>query len=160
MRSILVTKIFIKATKAQISLGDDSAALTLMSTNMERIRVGFRSLHKTWAASIQATLASWMLYNRLGVVFIVTIGILIVCFAFLAILMNWTGDAQKAWMSGVQKRVGLTATVISSMKNLRISGLTVHVGDFVQKLRVDELARGVRWRKIFITEAMLGYFPT
>ncbi|KAI8932966.1 hypothetical protein NX059_010435 [Plenodomus lindquistii] len=158
-RSILVTEIFIKATKARIALGDDNAALTLMSTDMERIRVGFRNLHETWAASIQAALASWMLYNRLGVVFVVPIGIVIVCFTILAILMNWTGDAQKAWMSGVQRRVGLTATVISSMKNLRISGLTTHIGEFVQKLRVDELASGVRWRKIFITAAMLGFFP-
>ncbi|KAH7371052.1 P-loop containing nucleoside triphosphate hydrolase protein [Pyrenochaeta sp. MPI-SDFR-AT-0127] len=158
-RSILVTEIFIKATKARIALGDDSAALTLMSTDMERIRVGFRSLHEPWAASIQAALASWMLYNRLGVVFLVPIGMVMVCFTFLAILMNWTGDSQKAWMSGVQKRVGLTATVISSMKNLKISGLTSPVGEFVQKLRVIELAKGVRWRKIFITAAMLGFIP-
>jgi ABC-type multidrug transport system fused ATPase/permease subunit len=159
IRSILITEIFIKATKARIALGDDSAALTLMSTDIERIRVGFRHLHEPWAASIQAILASWMLYNQLGVVFVAPIGIVIVCFTFLAILMNWTGDSQKAWMSGVQKRVGLTATVISSMKNLKISGLTTPIGDFVQKLRVDELAKGVRWRKIFITAAMLGYFP-
>jgi ABC-type multidrug transport system fused ATPase/permease subunit len=158
-RSILVTEIYIKATKAHIALGDDNAALTLMSTDMERIRVGFRNLHETWAASIQAALASWMLYNRLGVVFVAPIGLVVVCFAFLAILMNWTGDAQKAWMSGVQKRVGLTAKVISSMKNLRISGLTVHIGNFVQRLRVEELASGVRWRQIYITAAFLGFFP-
>jgi ABC-type multidrug transport system fused ATPase/permease subunit len=158
-RSILVTEIFIKATKARIALEDDSAALTLMSTDIERIRVGFSNLHEPWAAGVQAALASWMLYNRLGVVFLAPIGFIIVCFIFLAILMNWIGDSQKAWMSGVQKRVGLTATVISSMKNLKISGLTVPVGEFVQKLRVDELAKGVTWRKIVITAAMLGYFP-
>lgn len=158
-RSILVTEIYIQATKARIALGDDSAALTLMSTDIERIRVGFRNLHEPWAASTQAALALWMLYNRLGVVFVAPFGIVILCFIFLSILMNWTGDSQRSWMSAVQKRVGLTSTVVGSMKNVRISGLTVPVGEFVQKLRVDELAKGVRWRKIFITAAMLGFFP-
>lgn len=158
-RSILVTEIFTKATKAHIAIGDDSAALTLMSTDIERIRVGFRSLHETWASMIQAALAAWMLYNRLGVVFVAPIGIVIVCFTGLGILINFTGDSQRAWMSGVQKRVGLTATVIASMKNLRISGLSAAVSSFVQKLRVKELAAGARFRKIFITAAILGFIP-
>ena len=41
LRSILVTETFITATKARIGTDDDSAALTLMSTDIERIRVGF-----------------------------------------------------------------------------------------------------------------------
>lgn len=57
-RSILVIEIFTKATKAHIAIGDDSAALTLMSIDVERIRVGFRSLHETWASMIQAALAA------------------------------------------------------------------------------------------------------
>src|SRR5690349_14412500 len=97
-RSILVTEIFLKATKARIGVADDSAALTLMSTDIERIRVGFRSLHETWASMIQAALAAWMLYNRLGVVFVAPIGIVIVCFTCLGILINFTGDSQRAWM--------------------------------------------------------------
>ncbi len=43
IRSILVTEIFIRATEARIGAGDDNAALTLMSTDMERIRMGFVS---------------------------------------------------------------------------------------------------------------------
>lgn len=158
-RSILVTEIFTKATKAHIAIGDDSVALTLMSTDIERIRVGFRSLHETWASMIQAALAAWMLYNRLGVVFVAPIGLVIVCFTGLGILINFTGDSQRAWMSGVQKRVGLTATVIASMKNLKISGLSAAVSSFVQKLRVKELAAGARFRKMFITAAILGFIP-
>lgn len=39
-------------------------------------------------------------------------------------------------MAGVQNRVGLTATVIASMKNLKISGLSDAVSGSMQKLRV------------------------
>ncbi|KAJ5496624.1 ABC transporter integral membrane type 1 [Penicillium fimorum] len=158
-RSILVTEIFIKATKARIGTGDDSAALTLMSTDMERIKTGFKNLHEIWASIVQAGLAGWMLYNRLGVVFVAPMGLVIICFIGLGILINFTGDSQRSWMAGVQKRVGLTATVIASMKNLKISGLSVAMEDFVQKLRVQELAAGARFRKIMIIAAVLGFIP-
>ena len=159
IRSILVTEIYNKATNARFLIGDDSAALTLMSTDMERIRVGFRSLHETWASVIQAALAAWMLYNQLGVVFVVPIAVVLVCFTGLGFLVNFTGDSQRAWMSGVQKRVGLTATVITSMKNLKISGLSTAVSSFIQKLRVEELAAGARFRKIYIAAATFGFIP-
>ncbi|KAH8883232.1 putative ABC multidrug transporter [Thozetella sp. PMI_491] len=158
-RSILVTETFIKATQARIGSGDDGAALTLMSTDIERINMGFRTLHDLWACVIQVGVASWMLYNQLGVVFLVPMVIVTLCTIGLVILMRFTGDSQRAWMAGVQKRVGLTATVISSMKNLKISGLSNAVGDFVQQLRVDELAAGIRFRKIAIIAAVFGYLP-
>lgn len=157
-RSILVTEVYLQATKARIGISDNSAALTLMSTDMERIKSGMRSLHEIWAGVLQAALAAWMLYNRLGVVFVAPIGIIIVGFIALAVLTNYTGDSQREWMAAVQERVGLTATVISSMKNLKISGLSAAISSTVQKLRVDELAASVKFRKIFITAALLGFF--
>lgn len=158
-RSILVTETFIKATEARIGTGDDGAAVTLMSTDIERISLGFLSLHEVWASVIQVAVASWMLYNQLGIVLVAPIGIVIVCFIGLVILMRFAGDSQRSWMAGVQKRVGLTATVISSMKSLKISGLSAAISDFVQKLRVDELAAGARFRKIGILAALFGYIP-
>ncbi|RYP48375.1 hypothetical protein DL768_005744 [Monosporascus sp. mg162] len=43
------------------------------------------------------------------------------------------------------------------MKNPKISGLSAAVGDSVQKLRVEELASGSRFRKIGIIAALVGY---
>ena len=45
-------------------------------------------------------------------------------------------------MSRVQKRVGLTATVIASMKSLKISGLEGPVAEYVLHLPTKELAAG------------------
>ncbi|TEY70433.1 hypothetical protein BOTCAL_0103g00160 [Botryotinia calthae] len=158
-RSILATETYINVTKSRIGAGDDSAALTLMSTDIERIKMGMRNVHEVWASIIQAAIAGWMLYTRLGVVFVAPMGLVIVCFLGLAILMNFAGDSQRTWMSGVQKRVGLTTTVIASMKNLKISGLSSTVSDVVQKLRIEELAAGSRFRKIFIIAALFGFIP-
>ncbi|KAJ5611482.1 hypothetical protein N7528_008587 [Penicillium herquei] len=159
LRSILVTETFTTAMKARIGTSNDGAALTLMSTDIERIRMGFRQLHDIWASIIQVVLCAWMLYRDLGVVFVAPIGLVILCFIGLAILMNFIGAAQRKWMSLVQRRVSLTATVISSMKGLKISGLSSSVGHFLQKLRVEELTAGVRYRKIYIGAALLGFIP-
>ncbi|KAH2461228.1 hypothetical protein KXV71_005482 [Aspergillus fumigatus] len=159
VRSILVTETFKTATRVRLGAGDDSAALTLMSTDMERIRMGLRFMHETWASIIQAGLAAWMLYGQLGVVFVAPVGVVVTCFVGLGILINFTGDSQRSWMCGVQKRVGLTATVIASMKWLKISGLTGPVAEYVQQLRVDELAAGARYRRIMIIAAVFAFMP-
>lgn len=158
-RSILVTEIFLRTTQARLGSSDDNAAVTLMSTDMERIDMGFRSLHEIWASVVQAGLASWLLYNQLGILFVAPIGLVLVSFTLLVVFMNFAGDSQRAWMAGVQKRVSLTATVITSMKSLKLSGLSGTITDFVQKLRVEEIAAGARFRKITIIAAFLGFAP-
>ena len=159
VRSILIVEIYRKATVARIDTGRDSAALTLMSTDMERINNGLRSIHDIWASLIQVALASWMLYVQLGVVFVAPIALVLACVAALGVLMKLTGDSQRAWMTKVQERVGLTATVIASMKSLKLSALSNIMGDFVQKLRVDELAAGTQFRRITILAALFGFIP-
>jgi ABC-type multidrug transport system fused ATPase/permease subunit len=159
IRSILVPEVFKNATIARVGATDRNAALTLMSTDLERIRMGFRTLHEIWACLIQVTLAAWMLYRQLGVVFVASFGIIILCFAGLGVLINFTGDAQRAWMDGVQTRVSLTANAITGMKNLKISGLSAAIGSFVQKVRIEELSAGARFRRIWIAAAVLGFIP-
>ncbi|KAG9688401.1 putative ABC multidrug transporter, partial [Aureobasidium melanogenum] len=158
-RSVLITEIYLRTTQARIDVSDENAAVTLMSTDMERIDLGFRSLHEVWASVIQAAIASWLLYNQLGIVFVAPIGIVLASFIVLVIFMKFAGDSQRAWMTGVQKRVGLTATVIGCMKNLKLSGLSGAVEKFIQKLRVEELASGARFRKLSIVAAFLGFLP-
>ncbi|KAI5231758.1 multidrug resistance-like protein [Aureobasidium subglaciale] len=159
VRSILVTEIYLRTTQARLGSSKDSAAVTLMSTDMERIDLGFRSLHETWACMIQAALASWLLYKQIGVLFVAPIGVVLASFAVLMVSMKFAGDSQRSWMAGVQKRVGLTATVIGSMKTLKLSGLAGAVSDFIQALRVEELAAGSRFRKLSIVAAVLGFLP-
>jgi hypothetical protein len=62
-------------------------------------------------------------------------------------------------MAGVQKCVGLTAAVVTRMKNLKTSGLSAVVGGFVQNLQVEELAKGNRFRKIEVSAAVMAFTP-
>ncbi|KAH7040858.1 P-loop containing nucleoside triphosphate hydrolase protein [Microdochium trichocladiopsis] len=159
LRSCLVSSIYKHATAVRITTGDDGAALTLMSADIERITMGLRMLHELWACLIETGLASWLLYTKLGAAFVVPLVAVMICAGFMSILVRYTGPSQKAWMAGVQKRVGLTSTVIAAMKNLKISGLAVPIAEYVQKLRTDELASGSRYRSLGTASAILAYTP-
>ncbi len=83
LRGMLVSAIYKKATEISITTLDDKAAMTLMSTDMERIVVGFRASHEIWANSIQIVgpsvfrpldynllickgIATWLLERQIG----------------------------------------------------------------------------------------------
>lgn len=159
IRGALVVEIYKKTLTIKGDNSNESSAVTLMSSDMERINNGLLSLHDFWACIIQVAISSWMLYRLLGLVFLASIGMCIACFAGLMILMRYTGGSQRTWMAKVQSRVGLTATVISNMKNLKMSGLSSTIYDHVQRFRVDELAAGINFRTISILAALLGFTP-
>ena len=81
------------------------------------------------------------------------------CFLALSVLVRFTGDTQKAWMSAVQKRTGLTASIIASMKSIKISGVAGPIADIVQSLRVSELKAGSRYRRLNLIGTFLAFGP-
>jgi ABC-type multidrug transport system fused ATPase/permease subunit len=158
-RGALAGAVYRKTTEAKLAAAGDSAALTLMSTDVERIRLGFLNLHEFWANSIEVGLAAWLLQRQLGAAVAAPLIVVLCCFICAGIANRCTGRRQKAWMDKIQKRVGLTADVISKMKHLRISGLTVPVEDLIQKMRVDELKTASRFRTVYVTVIAFGYTP-
>ena len=62
-------------------------------------------------------------------------------------------------MEKIQKRVGLTANVISNMKHLKISGLARPVENLIQAMRVDELKAASRFRTVYVIAITLGFLP-
>ncbi len=53
VRSILVAEVFQKSTTVRLGAVKNNAAVTLMSSDIERIDVGIRPLHDIWASLIQ-----------------------------------------------------------------------------------------------------------
>lgn len=73
VRGTLVSSIYYKTTEISITALDNSAAVTLMSTDVERIEVGLRVTHELWANIIQVGLATWLLQRELGLACLVPI---------------------------------------------------------------------------------------
>lgn len=67
MRGGLVGIIFEKMLELNIGDAQESSALTLMSTDVERIAETWNFINESWASLIQAFIAVWLLERQLGV---------------------------------------------------------------------------------------------
>jgi ATP-binding cassette subfamily C (CFTR/MRP) protein 1 len=67
VRGALVNAVFRKTTEISITSLDNSAAVTLMSTDVERIVQGLRNLNEFWAGIVQVVVATYLLERKLGV---------------------------------------------------------------------------------------------
>ncbi|GKU21657.1 unnamed protein product [Fusarium langsethiae] len=159
LRGCLATTIYSRGIELQADIDGDSASVTLMSADLERIRLGLRNLHDMWAAVIEVGVASWLLYNHLRLAFLAPIILVLLCFSLTFYMARFMGPSQKAWMEKVEQRVGVTGTVIGNMKSFKITGMTEPVETMVQAQRLEELEAGSRFRRFIIIAASLGYVP-
>ena len=158
-RGCLASAVYKKTTQSKLSAADDAASITLMSTDVERIRLGFLFLHELWSCTVQVVLSLYFLQVQLGAAFAAPIIIVACCAVVEVFVAKFSGPRQKAWMSKIQTRVGLTANVISNMKHLKISGLTEPVEDSIQRLRVEELKSATKFRMCQVNASLLGFIP-
>ncbi|RGP69666.1 ABC multidrug [Fusarium sporotrichioides] len=159
LRGCLATTIYSRGIELQADIDGDSASVTLMSADLERIRLGLRNLHDMWAAVIEVGVASWLLYNHLRLAFLAPIILVLLCFSLTFYMARFMGPSQKAWMEKVEQRVGVTGTVIGNMKSFKITGMAEPVETMVQAQRLEELEAGSRFRRFIIIAASLGYVP-
>ncbi|KAM7197149.1 P-loop containing nucleoside triphosphate hydrolase protein [Rhypophila sp. PSN 637] len=138
---------------------NDSAAVTLMSTDIERVRFGLLNLHEFWAVPIEVGLASWLLYNQLGVAFVAPLVVVICSVACSSVLNRYTSPRQKLWMERIQTRVAETAHMLSNMKQLKISALAQPVEESIQQLRENELQAAAKFRRLYVSNMAFGFAP-
>ncbi|KAF4983690.1 hypothetical protein FZEAL_957 [Fusarium zealandicum] len=159
IRGCLAAAVYRKTTEMKLTTADDSAALTLMSTDIERITNGAQSVHEIWANTVEVAIGCWLLEEKLGVAFVSPLVVIAVCVALLAWILTLVERKQSEWMKKIQNRVGLTASTISNMKLYKISGITGPVAELIQRLRVEEVKLGNSFRWLWILAALLGFSP-
>lgn len=159
IRTCLVYAVYDKTTRIKLSQTNDADALTIMSTDVETAMEGFDYIHEYWANTIQAAVAAWLLYTRLGAVFAATIVVVLLCGLASIILGKLVFSRQKAWMEAIQRRVGVTAGAISQMKLFKMAGMTKPVRTTIQALRVREIKLGGHWRAIIASVAAISQVP-
>lgn len=72
-RSGLISQIYRHTTSLQSSAVKDSAAITLMGTDVERIVQSLRLVHEIWASIPEVAIAVWLLAGQLGVASVVPV---------------------------------------------------------------------------------------
>jgi ATP-binding cassette, subfamily C (CFTR/MRP), member 1 len=71
---------------------------------------------------------------------------------------KYISNKQQVWTAAVQKRIGLTASMLGSMKSVKMMGLSRTMSTSIQEQRIRELksAKGYRW--LVVGTNMIGMF--
>ncbi|KAF2788594.1 hypothetical protein K505DRAFT_366344 [Melanomma pulvis-pyrius CBS 109.77] len=158
-RGCLSAAIYKKTTESQITASDDAAAVTLMSTDIERIIRGFEGIHEVWANTLEAGLGCWLLQRKLRFAFLSPVIVILICAAAMVWVGNVAGKSQAAWMAKIQNRVGMTSRVIEHIKQVKISGIAGPVEKLIHALRIKELDVGNRFRIVQVVAAVVAFAP-
>ncbi|KAI1733387.1 ABC transporter [Xylaria scruposa] len=164
VRSCLGAAVYKKATEMapmmELDGSSSTASLTLMSTDVERVARGLLNIHEIWACMIELGLGLYLLHQQLGEAFLASVVTFVACTVVMLWLLRWGRKQQRLWMSRIQDRVGLTATVLANMKSIKMSGMTDCITGLVQPLRISELAAGRKWRAFLVVAASLAQVPS
>ena len=66
IRGTLVGVIFDRTMDLELALSSDSAAVTLMSTDIDRITSNIQEMHEIWASTLEVGLAVYLLQLQIG----------------------------------------------------------------------------------------------
>ncbi|KUM63729.1 hypothetical protein ACN42_g3370 [Penicillium freii] len=159
MRSGLISMIYdqtIDMTAADLT---DSAAITLMGTDVERIVSNLKNMHEAWASIIEVGIAIWLLERELGIACFIPLVISLGSVLAMVPVSSRSGQAQKQWIERVQKRLAVTANTLGNMKAVQMLGLGDFILPLVSHLREIEVKTSVAFRKLLIWQVALSNLP-
>ncbi|CRG89601.1 Multidrug resistance-associated protein 1 [Talaromyces islandicus] len=159
IRGMLSTAVFHHTTMAPLAVSEDKAALTLMSTDIDRITSGIRDIHELWANTIQIGIATYLLQIELGYACVAPVVICTLAFATITYLSRWTKVFQKRWMGQVQRRVALIASVLGSIRGVKMSGLSPQLTRLVSRARFKEVESSGDFRRLGVLTSTIALCP-
>lgn len=159
LRGYLISAIYQKTVKLKICAMNANAPVTLMGVDVERVYTGVRLVHEVWANTIQVTLAAWLLQRLLGLAFLAPLVVVLMGFGGSFALSRYAPRYQAAWMARVQRRTGMTSSVLARLKDMRISGMAIPAAAILKEEREDEIKVGEKSRMLVATSASLSQLP-
>ncbi|KAL2198275.1 P-loop containing nucleoside triphosphate hydrolase protein [Corynascus similis CBS 632.67] len=129
MRSQLVDSCYRKLLKMRLAALDSGKAATLINVDMQHIMEGSKILHDIWASFVTVAVAVYLLYRKIQ-------------------LAAPLGPRQVAWLAATESRVKSTMFMITGFKEVKMLGLAPDYTQSLQKLRLNEVNLGRRFRRI------------
>ncbi|PGH27295.1 hypothetical protein AJ80_01005 [Polytolypa hystricis UAMH7299] len=150
LRGALVSVIYRKATKLALDTADKSAAVTLMSTDIDSIVLGLQDLHEIWANIIEIGIGMFLLQRKVGIACVFAVVPVIVCTISISPIARLMRPTQMIWNKAIQTRVAITSSALSQIKGIKIMGMTDYLSDEIQQLRIGELDLSKRFRMLTV----------
>ncbi|UKZ47330.1 hypothetical protein TrVGV298_001548 [Trichoderma virens] len=159
LRGVLVSAVFSKVTEVSIVAVDDSAALTLMSSDVDVIGRAMRQIHEFWANVFQIGIATWLLSKQIGYAAAGPIIVSVLSLVATMVVSPLAKKYQVGWLEKTQKRVGITSAMIGHIKSIKMSGLSKHLSDTIAALRVQEITASKPFRVVGAVTSSVAQVP-
>ncbi|KAL4964262.1 P-loop containing nucleoside triphosphate hydrolase protein [Aspergillus stella-maris] len=157
IRGSLVPLMYRQTLRLDVGAVRDSAALTLMSVDTERVASGLRNLHEVWASPVDVALALWLLQRQLGVAAVAPAAVFVLCSILGLGVASTMGTRQRLWLEAIQSRVQVTSEMLKSMKEIRLSGLQASMASKLEALRGEEITQSRPFKKALVAIVTLSF---
>lgn len=156
-RGVIVTMIYSQTTELSLASVNESAAVTLMSADVERICSALQYIHGLWGSLLDAAIGAYLLHRHIG---LAAIGPALLSLTFgsvvLLVATQYAPKAQRLWLNCIQTRIDATSKMLSGMKAVKMLGLTSLMRGMIQALREDEVTAALRFRRISVMRLSFG----
>lgn len=156
VRGSLVNAIYAQTLDLSITSLEESAAVTLMSSDVERICTALLPIHNVWSGPLEIGLSIWLLQKQIGFALFGPLIITAIAVSGPFLISKHMANAQKVWIGKIQTRIGATAKVLHSMKGVKMLGLNSKMSSIISQLRTDEIVKSLKMRKIFVGMIAFG----
>ncbi|CZT50852.1 related to multidrug resistance-associated protein [Rhynchosporium secalis] len=156
VRGSLVNAVYVQTLDLSITSLDESAAVTLMSSDVERICAAIVPIHAMWSSPVEITLAIWFLSREIGIALLGPLFVTALAISGPFWLSGRMGKAQGTWMEKIQTRIDATAKMLSSMKGVKMLGLSDKMSSIISQLRLDEIKMSLKMRKLMVGMIAFG----
>ncbi|KAJ6788261.1 hypothetical protein PWT90_02398 [Aphanocladium album] len=158
-RGASVGLIYDKALQTRDGVYDESAAVTLMSTDVDQITECLTELNECWARAIEVALGVSMLAKQLGWVCVVPLALVFVAFFGAKQIASGIGGSQKIWVDAVQRRIAHTSSMLLNIRAIRMTGLSKVIMDRIQQDRVSETKKMSKFRWYIVWQNAVQNLP-
>jgi ATP-binding cassette subfamily C (CFTR/MRP) protein 1 len=150
LRGSLIGVIYKETLDMSTSALAESEAVTLMNADVERITVGLRQSQDLWASLYEIALAVYLLYGQISWAALTPLGVIFLCTATAIAASPKLASSQKTWLDKIQARVDATASMLGSMKAVKMAGLTPDLGKKIHDLREVEITTARTFRAMLV----------
>ncbi|KAM7219752.1 ABC multidrug transporter [Rhypophila decipiens] len=158
--SLIYDKV-VQSPSASTQAASDSAAMTLIGTDVERIcETWHLVVAESWAAVIQLAFAVWLLQMQIGPVCVTPVIVALVATAMSVRAAGFVTARQKVWLEAIQARINFTAHTLGSMRSVKMLGLSNKFESLIQGMRVTELELSKRFRRLSSFNVCLVNLPS
>ncbi|KAK1994571.1 ABC transporter [Colletotrichum falcatum] len=161
VRGGLISLIYEKTVRSPSTQVGDSAATTLIGTDVERIcETWHLVVAESWASVIQLAFAVWLLQIQIGPVCVTPVIVALVATAMSVRAAGFVTARQKVWLEAIQARINFTTHTLGSMRSIKMLGLSNKFESLIQGMRVAELDLSKRFRRLSSFNVCLVNLPS